>query len=151
MCSDRHFRPSHAKSPYNQSKRSLSFNRHNPFPLRSFRCSFPSTHKYTARRIGCQTNSGKKFKILENPQKQAVMAAASARLSGSALIGKTSPLFILILLVLGGIYGGVFTPTEAGAVGALGALIIALMKRKLDRGTLWKVLAETGHIFLSGP
>jgi tripartite ATP-independent transporter DctM subunit len=56
---------------------------------------------------------------------------------------------MLILLVLGGIYGGVFTPTEAGAVGALGALIIAALKRKLDRTMLWAVLAETGHIVAS--
>jgi C4-dicarboxylate transporter DctM subunit len=65
------------------------------------------------------------------------------------MVSKTSPLVILILLVLGGIYGGIFTPTEAGAVGALGALVIALIKRRLDRGTLWKVLVETGHIVAS--
>ena len=65
------------------------------------------------------------------------------------LTSKTVPLVILILLVLGGIYGGVFTPTEAGAVGALGALIIALLKRKLDRTALWSVLVETGHIVAS--
>ena len=82
-------------------------------------------------------------------QKDAEHAASQANLSGKALFGKTAPLVTLILLVLGGIYGGVFTPTEAGAVGALGALIIALMKRKLDRGILWKVLAETGHIVAS--
>ena len=69
--------------------------------------------------------------------------------SSSQMFSKTSPLVILILLVLGGIYGGVFTPTEAGAVGALGALIISLLKRKLDRSTFWKVLVETGHIVAS--
>jgi C4-dicarboxylate transporter DctM subunit len=62
---------------------------------------------------------------------------------------KTAPIVLLVLLVLGGIYGGVFTPTEAGAVGALGALVIALLKKRLDRGTLWKVLVETGHIVAS--
>jgi tripartite ATP-independent transporter DctM subunit len=36
------------------------------------------------------------------------------------------PLFLLIALVLGGIWGGFFTPTEASAFGALGALIIGL-------------------------
>jgi tripartite ATP-independent transporter DctM subunit len=71
------------------------------------------------------------------------------RLSGKQIIGKTSPLVVLILLVLGGIYGGVFTPTEAGAVGALGALIIAVLKKKLDRTVLWNVLVETGHIVAS--
>jgi tripartite ATP-independent transporter DctM subunit len=55
----------------------------------------------------------------------------------------------LVLLVLGGIYGGIFTPTEAGAVGALGALLIAMAKRKMNRGVLWGVLVETGHIVAS--
>ena len=72
-----------------------------------------------------------------------------ARLSTGELFGKTAPLVILVLLVLGGIYGGVFTPTEAGAVGALGALIISLVKRKLDRTVFWQVLVETGHIVAS--
>ena len=71
------------------------------------------------------------------------------RLSTRQLFGKTSPLVVLILLVLGGIYGGIFTPTEAGAVGALGALIIAALKKRLDRTVLWEVLVETGHIVAS--
>ena len=75
--------------------------------------------------------------------------APRVEMSAGDLFGKTAPLVILILLVLGGIYGGVFTPTEAGAVGALGALVIALAKRKLDRSMLWQVLAETGHIVAS--
>jgi len=41
------------------------------------------------------------------------------------------------------------TPTKAGAVGALGALLSALIKRKLDRGRLWAVAVETGHITAS--
>jgi tripartite ATP-independent transporter DctM subunit len=40
----------------------------------------------------------------------------------------------------------VFTPTEAGAVGAAGALALALVKRRLDWRGLWKVLVETAHI-----
>ena len=74
---------------------------------------------------------------------------AQAALSGLQVFTKIAPFVILILLVLGGIYGGVFTPTEAGAVGAMGALIIALIKRKLSRPVLWKVLSETGHIVAS--
>ncbi|HMB74300.1 MAG TPA: TRAP transporter large permease subunit, partial [Gammaproteobacteria bacterium] len=65
------------------------------------------------------------------------------------LARKVSPLVILVVLVLGGIYGGVFTPTEAGAVGALGALIIAFVRRRLGRSALWRVLVETGHITAS--
>lgn len=38
---------------------------------------------------------------------------------------------ILIILVLGGIYTGIFTPTEAGAVAVIGAIFITLARRKL--------------------
>jgi C4-dicarboxylate transporter, DctM subunit len=62
------------------------------------------------------------------------------------IAGKIFPIVLLIGLVLGGIYGGLFTPVEAGAVGAAGALIIAFAKRRLDGRSLWKVLVETAHI-----
>lgn len=62
------------------------------------------------------------------------------------IVAKMFPIVLLIGLVLGGIYGGVFTPVEAGAVGAAGALAIALAKRRLDPVGLWKVLVETAHI-----
>ena len=75
--------------------------------------------------------------------------AAGAGMTATEASSKTAPIVILVLLVLGGIYGGLFTPTEAGAVGAAGALIIALVKRKLNRTTLWRVLVETGHITAS--
>ncbi len=43
---------------------------------------------------------------------------------------KMIPVAILILIVLGGIYGGIFTPTEAGAIGTLAATVIALAMRR---------------------
>jgi tripartite ATP-independent transporter DctM subunit len=58
---------------------------------------------------------------------------------------KILPIIVIVGVVFGGLYGGVFTPTEAGAVGAFGALILALIKRKLSWKILWKVLVETGH------
>tara|TARA_B100000029_G_scaffold516780_1_gene634119 strand:+ start:5211 stop:6527 length:1317 start_codon:yes stop_codon:yes gene_type:complete len=70
-------------------------------------------------------------------------------ISSKEIAFKTIPIVTLVLLVLGGIYGGFFTPTEAGAVGALGALIVAILKRKLDKTALWNVLVETGHIAAS--
>ena len=65
-----------------------------------------------------------------------------------------APVVGLIVLVLGGIYGGFFTPTEAGAVGALGALLLALARgrRKAARAgakDYWRVLIETGHVTVS--
>ena len=44
--------------------------------------------------------------------------------------------------MVGGIYGGYFPATYAGAVGAFGAFVIALVKRKLGLGTLTEVLKE---------
>jgi len=82
-------------------------------------------------------------------RKESRESSLEEKLSTGALFSKTAPIVTLVLLVLGGIYGGVFTPTEAGAVGALGALIIALLKRKLDRTVLWQVTVETGHIVAS--
>jgi tripartite ATP-independent transporter DctM subunit len=56
------------------------------------------------------------------------------------------PVFVLIVLVLGGIYGGVFTPTEAGAAGAFAAMLLALVKRRLTWKKLWEVMQETGQV-----
>lgn len=62
---------------------------------------------------------------------------------------KSLPIAALIVLVLGGIYGGLFTPTEAGAVGAAGALTIALARRRLTWRIVWNVLIETGYVSVS--
>ena len=59
---------------------------------------------------------------------------------------KAIPIFLLASRVWGGIYGGIFTPTEAGAAGAFGAFIIAVIRKRLDRLSLWSVLIETGYV-----
>jgi C4-dicarboxylate transporter, DctM subunit len=69
-----------------------------------------------------------------------------APLPASALAAKALPILLLIGLVLGGIYGGFFTPTEAGAVGALGAILIGFARRALPPRRIWSVLAETGRV-----
>jgi C4-dicarboxylate transporter, DctM subunit len=63
----------------------------------------------------------------------------------SVLLGLV-PVIVLIVLVLGGIYGGVFTPTEAGAAGAFATMCLALLKRRLDWVRLWAVIRETGQV-----
>ncbi len=50
---------------------------------------------------------------------------------------------VLFLLVIGGIYGGVFTPTEAAGIGSGGALLIGLLKRKLTWKKILDSLIET--------
>ena len=64
----------------------------------------------------------------------------------SEFFWKSFPLVFLIVVVLGGIYGGFFTPIEAGAIGSLGAVLVGLFKRRLTFKILWEVLVETGYI-----
>ncbi len=63
-----------------------------------------------------------------------------------AVLGKLAPIALLVAVVLGGIYGGIITVTEAGAAGSAVALLIALAKRRMTFAKLWEVLVETGHI-----
>lgn len=51
----------------------------------------------------------------------------------------------LFILVMGGIYLGIFTPTEAAGIGAGGAFIIALLRRSLSWSSLFKTLAESAR------
>ena len=59
------------------------------------------------------------------------------------------PVAFLVILVLGGIYTGWFSPEEAGAAGSAGALAIGILKRRLTWQGFWRVLVETGHITAS--
>jgi tripartite ATP-independent transporter DctM subunit len=64
---------------------------------------------------------------------------------GSAL-RKLFPLAALVVLVLGGLYSGYFTPTEAGAVGAAGALVVTLLRGRLTGANSRQIIRETGYI-----
>ena len=70
-------------------------------------------------------------------------------MSAGEMVARMMPVVALVVLVLGGLYAGLFTPTEAGAVGAAGALVLAIIKRKLSGAALWQVLVETGRITAS--
>lgn len=59
---------------------------------------------------------------------------------------KLFPILILVAVVLGGIYAGLYTPTEAGAAGAFVAFVFAMARRRLTVRKLWDILVETGHI-----
>ncbi|MEM7463934.1 MAG: TRAP transporter large permease subunit, partial [Pseudomonadota bacterium] len=62
---------------------------------------------------------------------------------------KLMPIAVLVAIVLGGIYSGFFTPTEAGAAGAAAAILVALAKRKLNWSRFWRILVETGLVSVS--
>ena len=57
--------------------------------------------------------------------------------------GDTWPVLVLIVGVFGGLFSGVFTPTEAGAVGAALAFLIGLAKRALTLAILREAVTET--------
>tara|TARA_R110000868_G_scaffold321783_3_gene582778 strand:- start:16240 stop:17544 length:1305 start_codon:yes stop_codon:yes gene_type:complete len=52
------------------------------------------------------------------------------------------PVLVLIFGIIGGLYGGLFTPTEAGAAGALLACAIAVSQRRMTFGVLRKSVVE---------
>jgi tripartite ATP-independent transporter DctM subunit len=56
------------------------------------------------------------------------------------------PTAIIFLLVFGGMYGGVFTPTEAGAMGVLVALIVSLAMKRLQGKVLKNALIQTARL-----
>ena len=70
--------------------------------------------------------------------------AIDRRLSRRQVIFRPWAVYALVLLVLGGIYAGWFTPTEAGAIGALGALLLMIFKGKFGFRTTYQLLIQTG-------
>jgi C4-dicarboxylate transporter, DctM subunit len=88
------------------------------------------------------------FKDVELARRRRLDPPANV-LSWGEIFVKLVPIVILVILVLGGLYTGFFTPTEAGGVGAFGALLIAVAKRRLGRAKMWQVLKQTGEVSVS--
>ncbi|TCO82669.1 tripartite ATP-independent transporter DctM subunit [Plasticicumulans lactativorans] len=84
------------------------------------------------------------------PTKVPALPPEARSLRGTALLARVVeamvPPLVLIFLVLGTIFIGWATPTEGGAMGAVGALILALMKRKLTKDLLVQSMAATARI-----
>jgi TRAP-type mannitol/chloroaromatic compound transport system permease large subunit len=84
----------------------------------------------------------------------ALALAIVNRVTGMGLLSKLAeqvtfvlmPPLILIFLVLGTIFLGVATPTEGGAMGALGALILAIGKRRLSMPLMNQALENTAKL-----
>jgi len=56
------------------------------------------------------------------------------------------PPALLIIAVLGSILGGIATPTESASVGAVGAMLLAMLRRQFDLETLREVMQQTTRI-----
>ncbi len=82
-----------------------------------------------------------------NPRAAPALPAAERDIPTAELMRQVAvvmvPPLVLILLVLGSIFAGIATPTEAGALGALGAMLLALGHRRLTLPALKATMDET--------
>jgi tripartite ATP-independent transporter DctM subunit len=76
------------------------------------------------------------------PEGQAISTAQLAK----DAVTQLGPVLLLVVVVLGGIYGGFLTPVESGAAGTVAAAILGLIKRRLTLKAVWGALVDTGHI-----
>ena len=80
------------------------------------------------------------------PQWLPAQPALRVDINWSKLLHALLPPLVLIFLVLGTIFIGLATPTEAGAMGAAGALLLALLKRRLSFSLLNQSLDHTAKL-----
>ena len=84
------------------------------------------------------------------PHKMPPLPPEARTLSGAALASKLAwgmvPSLVLIFLVLGTIFMGLATPTEAGAMGAVGAILLAVAHRRFSWNMVWQASDGTMRI-----
>jgi len=71
------------------------------------------------------------------------LTSPSTSLESTSVLSRVWPTLLLFLLVIGGIYSGFFTPTEASGFGAVGALVIGLLMRRLNLKLIAESLIDT--------
>lgn len=90
------------------------------------------------------------FTAWRNPESAPALPAEERDISGAALarrvLGVLIPPLALILIVLGSIFAGIATPTKAGALGAVGALLLALLRGRLNLTNLRDSVEETAKL-----
>lgn len=89
--------------------------------------------------------------VRRTPEIAPILERSGRAESGRALL-LTMPALVVLTLVIGGIYGGVFTPTEAAAVGTVAMLAIGLLQRRLGWTKIKEAIVQTaqtaGMIFI---
>ncbi len=78
-----------------------------------------------------------------DPSSAPQLSREAAAVSDPAILRKMWPTLALFVLVIGGIYAGIFTPTEAAGIGAVGALAIGAAMRRLGIAEILECLMET--------
>ena len=79
---------------------------------------------------------------LDEHHKPLVNVEETAGTTGVSAFIKALPILLLVVLVLGGIWGGLCTPTEAAGIGCFGALIIAICKRSMSLKSFGSMLTD---------
>ncbi len=83
------------------------------------------------------------FRPLAAPALPQAVRNTSTRELARRIVFVMLPPFLLIVVVLGSIFAGVATPTESGALGAVGAVILAAVNGRLTKKTLRETMEET--------
>ena len=87
------------------------------------------------------------FKAITRPAEAPALPPEARTLHGWSLVARVAknlmPPLVLIFLVLGTIFFGIATPTEAGAMGAMGAMLLALANRRLNLRALTSTMDQT--------
>ncbi len=90
------------------------------------------------------------FLAVTRPHRVPALPPEARTLRGWPLLAKILwgmvPSLVLIFLVLGTIFLGLATPTEAGAMGAVGAIVLALLKRRFTPKVCWEAMYGTMRI-----
>ncbi len=89
--------------------------------------------------------------VKRNPSLAPLCAESFPFLEKVKGLKSVAPIIVIFLLVFGGLYGGIFTPTEAGAIGVVASTIVCLIMRRLTWPGLKSALTQsvrlTGTIF----
>ena len=86
-----------------------------------------------------------------NPESAPPLATDDADLDPSAGLGRQAltvmaPPLLLVVVVLGSIFAGIATPTEAGALGSVGAFVLAALRGRLTRAALRGTALESARL-----
>jgi C4-dicarboxylate transporter DctM subunit len=83
------------------------------------------------------------FIALRNPDAAPPLLERPSWIERFGALARVAPVLALAVAVIGSIYGGIATPTEAGAIGAIGAIAIAAVMGQMSRSALMRSLDRT--------
>jgi len=83
------------------------------------------------------------IRVKLNPELAPPVTIIATRSEKIKALGQTWPVLLIVIGVFAGLFGGAFTPTEAGAIGAMLSMVVALLYRTLTFKALRMAITET--------